>query len=196
MSDSSIAREHIRELGRFWWVPAALGGLSLLVGVIVLIKPSNSLGTLAVIAGLFVLFDGIAQLVSSLSRYTENRGLTALLGVLNLVIGILLIRHPIAGVTAVALFIGIWLVVAGTLRLVLAFEIDDGRRGWHMIVAVVEVIAGVVIVASPGIGFATLALLVGFAFIVNGASMLLLGLAMRTAAREAARPRRRPTAAR
>ncbi|MBV9050531.1 MAG: DUF308 domain-containing protein, partial [Solirubrobacterales bacterium] len=127
MSDSSIAREHIRELGRFWWVPAALGGLSLLVGVIVLIKPSNSLATLAVIAGLFVLFDGIAQVVSSLSRYTENRSLTALLGVLNLIVGILLIRHPIAGVTAIALLIGIWLVVAGTLRLVLAFEIDDGR---------------------------------------------------------------------
>lgn len=194
MSGSSISREHLHELGRFWWVPVSLGALSALAGVIVLIKPSNSLATLAVIAGLFVLFDGIVELVSSLSRYTEHRGLTALLGILNLIVGILLIRHPIAGVTAVALLIGIWLVVAGALRMVLAFEVQDGRRGWHLVVAVVEVIAGIVIVASPGIGFATLAVLVGFAFIVNGASMLLLGLAMHTAAREAQRPRRRTAA--
>ncbi len=196
MSESSISRERVRELGRFWWVPVLLGALSFLAGVIVLIKPSNSLATLAVIVGLFVLLDGIVELVSSLSRYTENRGLTALLGILNLIVGILLIRHPTSAVTVIALFIGIWLVVAGTLRLVLAFEIEDGRRGWHMVVAVVEIIAGIVIVASPGIGFATLALLVGFAFIVNGASMLLLGLAMHTASREAGRPPRRTAARR
>lgn len=92
----------------------------------------------------------------------------------------------------VALFIGIWLIVMGAVRVVLAFEVE-GPRTWRLVVAVVEVLAGVVIVASPGIGFATLALLVGFAFIVNGISMVLLGMVLYAAERAAAYPtHRRP----
>lgn len=173
---------------------SSVGGAQIVTGAIVLAKPSNSLATLAVITGIFVLFDGLVELFASLSRLTENRGLAALLGVLNLIVGIVLIRHPIAGVTVVAMLIGIWLVAMGTVRFVLAFE-GEGRRTWRFVVAAVEVIAGVVIVASPGIGFATLALLVGFSFIVNGISMVLLGMVMHAADREAARSAHRRTAA-
>jgi uncharacterized membrane protein HdeD (DUF308 family) len=193
MSETSTAREQVRELGRLWWLPVLLGALSIVAGAIVLAKPDDSLATLAVIAGIFVIFDGLIELFGSFSKFTENRGLVALLGVLNLIVGILLIRHPIAGVTVIALFIGIWLVVVGTLRFIMAFEVQE-RRGWRLVVAAVEVIAGIVIVASPGIGFATLALLVGFAFIVNGVSLILMGLVLHAAARTATRsePRRRP----
>lgn len=196
MAETSTAREQVRELWRLWWLPILLGALSIVAGAIVLAKPDNSLATLAVIVGIFVLFDGLLELFGSLSRFTENRGLVALLGVLNLIVGILLIRHPIAGVTVIALFIGIWLVVMGTVRVIMAFEVEE-RRGWSLVVAAVEVIAGVVIVASPGIGFATLALLVGFAFIVNGVSMILMGMVMHAAGRAATRSEhRRPATAR
>ena len=53
------------------------------------------------------LIDGIFELVASLSRSRSNRGLLAVSGVVSVVIGILLIRHPVGGVTAIALFIGI-----------------------------------------------------------------------------------------
>ena len=54
--------------------------------------------------------------------------------------------------------------------------------------AVVEVVAGIAIIASAHIGFAILALLVGFAFIVNGVSMFLLGIAMHTVKRDTVEP--------
>ena len=44
------------------------------------------------------------------------------------------------------------------------------------------------IVASPDIGFATLALLVGISFIANGVVMMILGRQMREIKREAAIP--------
>ena len=154
--------------------------LSLIAGVIVLAKPSNSLATLAVVAGIFVLIDGIVELCASLVGDTENRGLAALLGVLNLIVGVVLIRHPVGGVTFVVVMIGIWLIAMGAVRFVLSFE-TEGHRVWRIVVAVVEMIAGIVIISSPHIGFATLALLIGFAFIVNGVGMFLLGIAMHTA---------------
>ena len=46
-----------------WWLLLLVGALSVVAGVILLFKPSDSLATLAVIAGIFLLLDGILELV-------------------------------------------------------------------------------------------------------------------------------------
>jgi len=169
------------------WLLAVVGVLSLVAGVIILFKPSDSLSTLAVIAGIFLLLDGILELADSLMRSTPNRGLVALIGVLSAIVGVLLIRHPIGGVAAVALLIGIWLIAIGVVRFATAFE-EYENRAWHALAGIIEVIAGVVIVANPDIGFGTLALLVGFGFILNGIGMLALGWSVHLLRREVAAP--------
>ena len=179
MSAGPMSPEQLQEISRLWWLPLSLGVLSIVAGVIVLAKPDNSLATLAVVAGIFVLVNGIFEVGASLSSRTEYRGLVAVIGILDLVIGVMLIRHPIKGVTVIAILLGIWLLALGAVRFVQAFEYE-GHRTWRLLVAGVELIAGIVIIASPGIGLATLALLVGFAFILNGITMFVLGLAMRT----------------
>lgn len=180
MTDDLAERAAMRQIAGLWWLTLAIGVLSIIAGVIVLIKPSNSLATIAVVVGIFVLIEGIFALISSLSHDTENRGLTAILGVLSLVVGIFLIRHPVHGVTVVAMFVGIWLIVMGSLRLVLAFE-TVGHRGWRITVAIVEIVAGIVIVASPNIGIATLAILVGISLILNGVTLAALGFVLHSA---------------
>jgi uncharacterized membrane protein HdeD (DUF308 family) len=167
-------RDEARALTWGWWLLLLVGALSIAAGVIVLFKPGDSLATLAVISGIFLLADGVVEIAAALLRGTPNRGLTALLGVLTVVVGVLLIRHPIAGVAAVALLIGIWLITIGVVRFVDAFGQED-HRGWQIVAAVLEMLGGIVIVSSPGIGFATLALLTGIAFIVNGAGLMALG---------------------
>ena len=100
MSDMTLAPEEVREATWGWWLLLLIGALSIAAGVIVIAKPSNSLSVLAVVAGIFVLLDGIFEIAYSLRRGNENRGAVAVLGVLSAIIGIMLIRHPINGVTA------------------------------------------------------------------------------------------------
>ncbi len=194
MSYTPMTREEAHEATGLWWLPVSLGVLSAIAGVIVLAKPSNSLATLAVVAGIFIVLNGIAELCSSLVGSTESRGIVALLGVLNLIVGVALIRHPVGGVQFVAVLLGVWLIAIGAVRFVLSFE-TKGHRVWNLVVAAVEVIAGIVIIANPHIGFATLALLVGLAFIVSGVSMLLLGIAMHTGKDDTVAPPRQTAAA-
>ena len=52
-----------------------MGALSIAAGITILIKPGDSLSTLAVIAGIFLLLDGILELAASLMGATQNRGL-------------------------------------------------------------------------------------------------------------------------
>jgi uncharacterized membrane protein HdeD (DUF308 family) len=176
-----------RELTWGWWLLVLVGVLSAVAGVVILFKPSESLATLAVIAGIFLLLDGILELVASFVRGTGNRGIVALLGVITAIVGVLLIRHPIGGITAVALLIGIWLIAVGVIRFVTAFE-EYEQRGWHALVGLVELIAGIVIVANPSIGYTTLALLVGLAFILNGLATAALGWGLHEVREDASKP--------
>jgi uncharacterized membrane protein HdeD (DUF308 family) len=176
MTISSEAQ--LRDITWGWWLVVLVGVLSIVAGVIILAKPSSSLATLAVIAGIFLLLDGILELIAAFMRSTTNRGLVALLGVLTAVIGVLLIRHPVGGVTAVALLIGIWLIAMGVIRFVTAFD-EPRHRGWHALAGTLELIAGIVIVANPNIGYATLAVLVGIGFILNGIGLTALGWGIR-----------------
>ena len=133
------------------------------------------------------MLDGILELADSLFESTRNRGLVALFGVLTAIVGVLFIRHPVESVSAIALLIGIWLIAAGVIRYVAAFE-QDTYNGWHALAGLIELIAGIVIVVDPNIGFATLALFVGIAFILNGIGMLGLGWNLHTLRHEEAKP--------
>ena len=131
------------------------------------------------IAGIFLLADGILELLTSIVRTTANRGLVALLGVLSAIVGVLLIRHPIGGVAAVALLIGLWLITVGVIRMATGFEESENRWMARLRRSVGADSRAIVIVASPNIGFATLAILVGIGFILNGLAMAVLGWGMR-----------------
>ena len=61
-------------------------------------------------------------------------------------------------------------------------------RAWYAFAGVVELIAGIVIVANPDIGYATLAILVGIGFIINGIGLGALGWGLHEARRQASRP--------
>ncbi len=177
------APEDLRAAASLWWLTVVIGILSVVAGVIVLIKPSNSLATIAVVIGVFAVIDGIISIVRAITGDTASRGLSVLIGVISLIIGLFLIRHPVHGVTAVAILVGIWMIAMGAVRLVLVFD-AEGNRGWRLLVAAVELIAGIVIVASPGIGLTTLAILVGITLIANGVALTAAGLVLHRALEE------------
>src|SRR5436305_7810554 len=157
------------------------GALSSVAGIIRVFKPSDSLATLAVIFGIFLLIDGIGELVASLRGAVDNRALAAILGVLGVVIGIALIRHPFHGVTAIGLLIGIWLVAGGVIRLVRSLVVGQ-RPVLGVLVALLELFVGIAIVANPHIGYATLAVLIGVWLIVSGVGTIALGITVHRAA--------------
>jgi uncharacterized membrane protein HdeD (DUF308 family) len=170
-------------LRRSSWLLAVVGLLSLVAGAIVVATPAISLVTLAVITGIWMLVDAAAHLVGVLLDRAEQRVVAALAGA---VIGVLLIRHPIHGLVAVALALGLWLILSGMARLVEA--IAQRRLSWLVLVAVVELTTGIVIVSDPRIGLTALALIVGIGLIVRGIAMVAIAWAAGHAARALAGP--------
>ena len=175
-------RDALRVVKWAWWLLLIAGLLGVVAGIIVLVEPEISLKTLAVVAGAFLLVDAIFEIASAIAGDLPNRGLLALLGAISAIVGILLIRHPIHGVVAIALLLGLWLITMGVVRAMGAFDVRE-HRGWTLLLAALEIVAGVVIVSSPDIGVATLALFVGISFIARGIGMCIVAWALRGAER-------------
>lgn len=184
MSSTPLGTRELRSLTWGWWLALLIGALSIAAGIIVILKPSNSLSTLAVVFGIFILIDGIFEIVGAIAGDTQSRGLLAVIGTLSVIAGVLLIRHPLGGVRAVALLLGIWLIAAGVVRLIAAFAYP-GHRIWRICVALVLGLFGIVIVSVPHIGYATLALIAGICFICYGIGMVIVGWAMHVLRHEA-----------
>jgi uncharacterized membrane protein HdeD (DUF308 family) len=176
--------EALRDVTGSWWVLVLVGCLSVIAGVIVLAKPSHSLTVLVIVAGIYIVLSSVLELASVV--FVSRSGTAALFGVLGVVIGILLIRHPIGGVTAATLLVGVWFVAVGIIRLLDALTMERGK--WALAVAGLQIVVGIVLVASPHIGLATLALLIGIAFILNGIALVALGTVMRALHRSAVLP--------
>jgi uncharacterized membrane protein HdeD (DUF308 family) len=170
MPEYAEASNPLTELSRAWWLLLIVGLMCLVAGVIVVAQPDISIVTLAVIAGIFLLVDGIYDVIVAIASPVEGRGMLALVGVLSAIVGIILIRHPIETVVAVALLVGIWLITIGVIRLIGAFAVQ-GNRGWELLVAFIEIVAGIVIVAVPDIGVATLAIFIALAFMLRGIAL-------------------------
>ncbi|MBV8990665.1 MAG: DUF308 domain-containing protein [Solirubrobacterales bacterium] len=152
---------------------AAGGVASVAMGVLMLVDAEAGLATLSVIAGVLVLVDGIGELFTSIGGAEQTRTASMLVSIVSAVVGVLLIRHPVHAVAAAAIPIGLWLIIAGMVHIVWWFDARR-NRAWIALVAFTEVVAGIVVVASPKIDTDTLALLVGLSFLVRGLVLCLV----------------------
>jgi uncharacterized membrane protein HdeD (DUF308 family) len=187
MGTSRLSPEQTRALSRLWWLLLLVGGAGVIAGAVLLARPSHSLATLAVVLGIFVLLDGIAELVSALRGEAENRTLGTIFGVLTLIVGLLLVRHPTHAVSAIGLLFGIWLVCAGVLRLMRTTALPDQRAG-RFALSVLEIVIGIAFVSDPHIGYTTLAVIAGIWLIFSGLGTIALAVVVK-----GARPQRRPS---
>lgn len=180
MLRTELTEDEALRVAGLWWLIGLVGVASVVAGGILVAKPSHSLATLAVIFGIFLLLDGIVELIRSFGHEVENRGLAAIIGVLGVIVGVVLIRHPTHAISLIGLIIGIWLVAAGVLRLVGAIVVP-GRRVWRLAIAILETAVGIVVVSDPHIGYATLAILLGIWLILNGIGTIIIAFALRAA---------------
>jgi uncharacterized membrane protein HdeD (DUF308 family) len=175
---STLADDQLRGYASLWWLVMLFGVAVLGVGVFFVASPHETLSTFTVIAGVFLLVDGVLAILGSIFRRGEGRGLLAIIGVLSAIAGLVLIKKPFGTLVVFILIFGIWLVVAGVIRLVVAFGEPVGRGG-NIAIAILDFIAGVVILSWPGPSLATLAVIIGIVLILRGILWIIAGWELR-----------------
>jgi uncharacterized membrane protein HdeD (DUF308 family) len=138
------------------------------------VLPGITIGVAVALFAIYCFADAITQVVRLFRAddTTAQRVVMVLLGLFDVVAGVVAIAYP--GITAGALVIviGIWAIIGGGTQLAAAWSIRGSGSGWFTVGGLLSIIAGFVLIAWPGIGAVSLAIVFGAYLVVYGITML------------------------
>jgi hypothetical protein len=155
-------------LRRYWWVSLLGGTVAALAGIFVLANPGRTLDLVSIALGVYLVFWGAMQLLGGLESLRERDGpLRAVLGLFGIAAGVLVVTRPIRGITVIGLVFGTYLLVSAAVAFVGAMSGVVGRS-LDALRGTADLVAGIVVVAWPGIGLLTLAAILGVYLVGRG----------------------------
>jgi uncharacterized membrane protein HdeD (DUF308 family) len=178
------AADVMATVGRHWGWILAFGVITLLTGILVLIWPGRTLVVVAVLFGIQLIVTGIFRFGAAFAADESGptRVLYALLGVFSLIIGLYALRHVLVTLLALGLLLGIFWVISGVVELFNAVQHRTmGSRAWTALMGILSIVAGLVLLAYPGLSLLTLAILLSVWLLVLGLMEITMALRLRSA---------------
>ena len=162
------------------WTLLLLNGLVLIVAGVLIFSIDWTIRELATFIGALFIFQGISQALTS-GIDARVRRTNVLTGLLSIAAGVAIIVWPGPGVTAVAIFLGAWLIVSGTLAISAAFATRRILPNWWLllILGLLEVPLGVLALANPGATLTALITVAGIWAVAVGAMRVVLAFELR-----------------
>lgn len=99
------------------------------------------------------------------------------LGAVTLILGLVVSFHPTGSLNAIAVLLGVLMIVSGLFHLIRVFSIRDSNRVWPAITALLFIVLGVVLIRHLHLTRALVGLLIGLTWIVQGLAELIGGIA-------------------
>lgn len=166
-----------------------LGILMIIAGIIAMFAPWEAGLVITLVVGWSAIFNGFAQIIFGVR--THGGWLVALeviLGIIYIIAGIFLLMHPVGGLLALTLFLASFLLVYGIFALVLGFQMRPHNGwGWVLFDGIITILLGILIWAHwPFNSDWVVGTLFGISIFVSGVTRLMMTLALRRIATQAA----------
>jgi uncharacterized membrane protein HdeD (DUF308 family) len=176
-------RDILRMVGKSWGWVLFFGIVTLVLGVLVVIKPRDTIYAFAILLGIWLFVAGLFRIVVAIADHEDTGGtrwLMAVLGLLSVIIGILFLRHTNETVTTLAFLIGLFWVVGGIIEFFNAYS-DHGSpaRGFRIVMGILAFAAGIVTLVWPHLTLNVLAVIMGIWLILYGVLEIALSLQIR-----------------
>ena len=169
--------DHVRH--RWGWLLALGIGMIILGTVALFIMPAATIGTVIVLGWLLVISGVIEAAHAIRVRRWGGTFLHLMGGILGVIVGLLVVTHPVAGALAWTLLFASFFTVIGALRLVTAIRLKFPNWGWAAFDGAVTLALGILLWLSwPWSGFWFMGLAVGVSLILRGWSYVMLALAV------------------
>jgi uncharacterized membrane protein HdeD (DUF308 family) len=190
------AQRAVDETMRAYWVLFLVQGVIMMaLGVFAVIWPQISTVAADIYIGWIFLLSGIAGLVTMFWAPSIPAFLWSLLtAALTLIVGVLLLWHPVEGVVSLTLALVAFFIVEGIFQIAAAIRYRDAfpdSWGWMVMSGIADlVLAGLIISGWPGTVSWALGLIVGVNLITSGLAITMAALAGRSVVQPVARATR------
>lgn len=166
-----------------WGWLLVLGIIYVIIGIIMAGAPMAATYAIEVFLGFLLLIGGIISIVGSFfTGNWKSLVLVLLSGILYLIVGIMLLNHPVTGVLTLTILLAAFLLVEGFFKIVHSFQMKPAPNwGWLLVSGIASVILGIMIWGEyPESSTFVIGLLVGIYFIINGISLVMLSFALKS----------------
>ena len=159
------------------------GVLAILFGLAALFWPGLTLVTFVYIFSAFILVSGIMSVVMAIVDIDKDKYwfMSLLIGLLEIGIGVYLIRHIHVGLATFILLVGLTLVVRGVIEFVMALTNNESsnHRILLAIVGIITALAGLVVLREPVAGGIAFVWVVGLYALITGPILIALASSAR-----------------
>ena len=162
-----------------WFI--ALGAALIVLGVVGLAAVVHATLVSVIFFGWLLLVGGIATVIHSFRvRQWTGLLLQLLVGILNIIVGLLIIANPGSSALALTLLMAMFFIVGGIFRILMALPEHFAGRGWAFFNGIIDVLLGVLIwVHWPSTAFWVIGLFIAVDLIITGWWFVALGMASR-----------------
>jgi uncharacterized membrane protein HdeD (DUF308 family) len=172
-----------------WGLLLALGLFMAALGVIMLVWPGATLVVLAVTFAISLLVGGLYHIAGAFAPGMDGgaRALEVVIGALSVLAGVLCLRAPLQTLVFLSLLIGAWWLVTGLTGAAGAlFGGSRPGRWWSFAGAILSIVAGVFVLAQPGISLLVLKFVLAIWLVAYGAVAIVGAVMLRSRRRSLA----------
>jgi uncharacterized membrane protein HdeD (DUF308 family) len=169
-----LTRDAAQQVARNWWVLLLNGALLFVAGVLIF-SIDWTVRELATFMGALFIFQGLTEALTT-GIDARVRQANVIAGLLSIAAGILILVWPSPGLLAVAIVLGAWLIVMGTVAISGAVAARDVLPDWWLllIIGLLEIPLGVLALANPGATLAALITVAGIWAVAIGVMRVVL----------------------
>lgn len=179
--------EDSKQAVRHWWLLLITGIALIAIGVVIFVYPQQSYTGMALMFGWLIMLSGILQvaLASMSKHFVTGRGWMLAGGIIEIILGIILIFNASLSAVSLPIFLGFWLMFRGFSAIGLGGDLSAmgvPGSGWTVTSGILLLLFSVWILFQPLV-FGTTAVIiwVGVSMFFAGASACSLALQLRQA---------------
>lgn len=171
----------LQALRRRWGLLVGVGICLVLLGMVALGCSVTTTVVSMVLFGWLLIVGGVIELLGAFTcKDWSGFFIDLLTGVLNLVVGFMIVSNPLETGIALTLLIAVLLIFGGVFRILTAVIVRFPHWGWLLLHGVVNLLLGLSIWKQwPVSGLWVIGLFIAIDLLMNGWSLVMLGLSAR-----------------
>ena len=189
MNNFSSLIENSKQAVRYWWLLLIIGIALFAVGVLIFVYPAQSYLGMSLVFGWLMLISGILEVVlsSANKHFITGRGWMMAGGIIEIILGIILIFNVALSAATLPIFLGFWLMLRGFSSIGLGGDmsaLEIPGAGWTVFTGVLLLLCSLWILFQPLVfGTAAVIVWVGITLLFAGVAACSLALQLRNAHR-------------
>ncbi len=169
---------------KHWYLPLISGLIFIVMGLFTFMHPLESYVALSFLFSLTFLVSGISEIFFSVTNKNsmDNWGWTLGFGLINFVVGILLLIHPEISLTTLPLFIGLLVLFRSIGAIGYSLELKNYKvKDWTylLVLGIIGIIFSFLLIGNPIFAGMTIVVLTGISLITTGLFSLFISFKLK-----------------